>query len=166
MARDGLRGDSPLIFVIIRGALWGVVGGLIALIMTELLGLISTGARSLGIPTLAGGVPAVATGLLAGVLVAITAHSVVGRREADAQLQSLQRVVGVLTAVIAFAVGLAALLWLQADTGFISGVFHWIMSLGMLALGICVPVTGFAIWAAGKTYAGYQLRFVEQGQRP
>ena len=159
-----MRGDSPLIFVVIRGALWGVVGGLIALVMTELLGVISTGARSLGIPTLAGGVPAVATGLLAGVLVAITAYSVVGRREADAQLQSLQRLVGVLTAVIAFAVGLAALLWLQADTGFISGAFHWIMSIGMLALGVCVPVTGFAVWAAAKTYAGYRLRFVEQGQ--
>lgn len=156
---DDRRGDSPLVFVIIRGALWGIVGAVVGVVMTEILGLLATGGMSLGIPTFAGGVPALAIGLLSGVVVAVVAYSVLKRKEAEAQQAILGRVVGLTAGILTLAVAMGALLWFQADTGFMFAPLHWLLSIGMILLGICVPVAGFAIWAAGKTYRGYRLRF-------
>lgn len=159
MASDDRRGDSPLAFVVIRGALWGIVAAVVAIVMIELLGLLATGGSSAGIATFAGGIPALATGLLAGIIVALLAYSGIRRAPHETRAKSLSMLVGTASALITFGVGLASLLWLQADTGIISTGLHWAMSIGMLVLGVCVPVAGFAIWASGKTLAGYILRF-------
>ena len=156
---DNRRGDSPLAFVVIRGALWGIVAAVIAIIMTEILGVIATGGSSIGIPTFAGGVPGLATGLLAGIIVAVIAWTSVRRLPNDAWQKALSRVVGVASALVTFAVGLASMLWLQSGTGYMSTPLHWIMSIGMIVLGLCVPVAAFAVWAADKTYRGYSVRF-------
>lgn len=158
MARGGRYGsDSRTLFLVIRGILWGAVAGAVAVVMVEVLALITSGPSYFGTFIVVGGPIALVLGALFGVLVALVAWAVVRKHTDDAvQRAALTRVVGGASFVLSVLALLTAAIWFTVAS---QSEAQWWLIVALIVLGVGVPVAGLAIYAAGKVHDAMIVRF-------
>ncbi|WP_293694870.1 hypothetical protein [uncultured Agrococcus sp.] len=157
MTRDRYGNDSRSLFLVIRGALWGVLAGLITVVMLEVLGLITSGFGILGTFIVLVGPAALGAGVLAGVLVALVTWGVVRKHSDDEeQKRAATRFAGGASLLLAVAGPLAAAGWFTVVSG--SEVQWWLL-ISLIVLGVGVPVSGLTVFATGKVHDVMAVRF-------
>ncbi|HIY67058.1 MAG TPA: hypothetical protein H9830_12385 [Candidatus Agrococcus pullicola] len=157
MARDRYGNDSRSLFLVIRGALWGVLAGLVTVLMLEVLGLITSGFAGLGTFIVLVGPAALGAGIIAGILVALVTWAVVRKHSDDEeQKRAATRFAGGASLLLAVAGPLVAAGWFTAVSG---SVVQWWLLIALIVLGVGVPVAGLAVFAAGKVHDVMVVRF-------
>lgn len=159
----GRQGDSRIVFLVIRGALWGLAAGAAVAVLLELLGLLTGGAAYFGVLAVTAGPPSLAAGALGGVLVALLTWAAIRGLGTDALQRSRAVLVagalGFVLSVGGVAGGTAVVLGWLAEDGVAAGGTSWLILSGLIVLLIGVPIAGLAAFAAGKVFDAMALRF-------
>ena len=155
--------DSRTVFLVIRGALWGLVVGAAVVVLLELLGVVTGNAEYFGVFVVTAGPPALAAGAIAGLVIALLAWPLVRRQPDDASgRQTATRFAGAATFVL--TVGGILLIGALLTQGQAPGL-SWLLFTALVVLGIGVPVGGLAMFAAGKVHDVMAMRFPRSAVR-
>ena len=156
-------GDSRTVFLLIRGALWGLAIGAAHAVLLEVLGLFTGGTAYFTVFIVTLGPALLAAGAILGVLVALLTWAVVARLDHDAlQRRRALRSAGSTVFVLGVAgtlLGGFALTELLAQDAGQTGWLAWVIFAALVVLLIGIPLTALALFAAGKVFDTMTLRF-------